>query len=179
LSTLSGLFQHSEPLQNELKQLLKDLKQEYEIKLIQDCKTRWNFTHNMVESILLNEMPFNTIKLKYEMLTVPDSMDLLSEVIDLLQLLKEHTVLLVHQIMCQYLSYFRLFLTLLNTIPGFGFISSHTKILKKELLRKLKGRFDYINLDKNVFIKTAAFLNLSYKKFHFIHDETVRNEHPS
>jgi hypothetical protein len=80
LSTLYGLFQHSEPLQNELKQLQKDLKQEYEIKLIQDCKTRWNFTHNMVESILLNEMPFNTIKLKYEMLTVPDSMDLLSEV---------------------------------------------------------------------------------------------------
>jgi len=50
---LVGSFQHSEPLQKELKQLQKDLKQEYKIKLIQDCKIRWNYTHDMVEFSLM------------------------------------------------------------------------------------------------------------------------------
>jgi hypothetical protein len=174
---LVGSFQHSEPLQKELKQLQKDLKQEYKIKLIQDCKTRWNYTHDMVESILLNEMPLKTMKLKYEKLTVPDNMELLSEVIDLLQPLKEVTVLFSTS---DFVSISFLFPAIFNlieyTVPGFDFKFSHTKILKEELLRTIKGRFDYINQDQNVFIKVAAFLDFRYKKFHFIHDETLRNE---
>jgi hypothetical protein len=131
----------------------------------------------MVESILLNEMPLKTMKLKYEKLTVPDNMELLSEVIDLLQPLKEVTVLFSTSDFVSISFLFPAIFTLIEyTIPGFDFKFSHTKILKEELLRTIKDRFDYINQDQNEFIKVAAFLDFRYKKFHFIHDETVRNE---
>ena len=95
----------------------------------------------MVESILLNEMPLKTMKLKYENLTVPDTMELLSEVFDLLQPLKELTVLFSAS---DYVSisflYPAIFTLIQYTIPSFEFRLPHTKTLKIELLRTLKGR---------------------------------------
>jgi len=155
---LVGSFQHSESLQNELKQLQKDLKQEYKIKLIQDCKTRWNFTHDMVESILLNEMPLKTMKLKYENITFPDTMELLSEVCDLLQPLKELTVLFSAS---DYVSisflYPAIFTLIQYTIPSFEFRLHHTKTQRIDLLRTFKSRFDYLNREQRIFIRQLHF----------------------
>jgi len=91
------------------------------------------------------------MKLKYEKLTVPDNMELLSEEIDLLQPLKEVTVLFCTS---DFVSISFLFPAIFNLIvPGFDFKFSHTKILKEELLRTIKGRFDYINQDQNDSLK--------------------------
>lgn len=71
---LVGSFHHSEPLQLKLKTLQADCKQKIRIKLVQDCKTRWNYTHDMIESILINQQPLKIMnEIDHTALTVPEN----------------------------------------------------------------------------------------------------------
>ena len=58
---LVGSFHHNDLLQIKLKEEQIKQSQECKIKLIQDVKTRWNYTHDLLVSILINEKPLRVI----------------------------------------------------------------------------------------------------------------------
>ena len=101
-----GSFKHSSSLQNDLKNEQMRLNYKHQTRLIQDVATRWNSTYDMLDSLCSNKHALLSLSQKKINKTLANLADylpseeefaMLNELCNLLQHLKELTVLLSEQ----------------------------------------------------------------------------------
>ena len=177
---LVGSFKHSSQLQNKLKDAQNKLKYSSKIKLVQDVPTRWNSSHDMLESICINADALKLLNLDPEIKSiksnVPNEADfiVLNELCILLQPLKDLTEMLS---VSKYVSISILYPVIYNLLnfqlPSLEISNINLSELKEELCKSLNARFTYVWNDK--IFATATLFDFKFRRFEFIKDnETLR-----
>ena len=176
-----GSFKHSEQLTRRLNEKQVQLNSS-QIKLVQDVPTRWNSTHDMLNSIFINRNCLISMSIEPVNSTIKDHVPkeneftLIEELIDLLEPLNELTTNLSGK---KYVSIFIIYpaiYSFINSVfPNFHPKNLEISNLKEEILKSLKARFSFIF--ENNFFKACTYLHYKYKKFEFVSNIEERNKH--
>lgn len=140
-------------------------------KLVQDIKTRWNSTHDMLLSIYNNQVPLKSMELDHSLTSgsIPndEEMNTICELCTLLEPAKNLTVLLSGRHYVTITHVFPQLYSLLNyELDEFDFENSDIRALKDALADSLRVRFRYVLNDS--FFAALTFLDYDYKRFEFI-----------
>ena len=133
----------------------------------------------MIESILTNKTALGRISIEYQIIkdSLPSANEfkVLEDLCELLHPIKEQTK---HFSGKKYVTVTFLFSTLYSLLNGIlesqPIFTELVKTFQKELLRSLKGPFNYIFADD--FFLTATFLDFKFRKFEFIESDIDRHE---
>jgi hypothetical protein len=174
---LVGSFKHSEELRRELSKTQAHLLYTTRIQLVQDIAIRWNSTYDMLDSICVNQGALTMLNMdpKYNSkieLYVPtsDEFEFIDEFCNLLEPLKDFTVLLSAKKYVTICFLYPLIYSLLNgTLSNIELHSQDLLDIREVLLDSIRQRFDYI-FKNNVFL-ASTFLDYNYKNFDFLRDD--------
>jgi hypothetical protein len=184
---LVGSFRHDEKLRNKLNDIQNSLNYSTKKQLIQDVKTRWNSTYEMLDTISMNKTALNELR-KISLLNknikdfVPndDQYELIDEFCDLLEPIKNITDILSGSNYVTISLLYPLIRDLVDdVIPKKNFKYDKISKFKDMILGSLVGRFNYVlneNENNKLFI-ACAFLNPNFKNFDFLNDKSMIKSH--
>ena len=175
-------FRHSYLLTEALKNKQITMNWQCKTKLVQDVPTRWNSTYDMLQSLIKNQVPLDSIvqeastnssiKSNY-----PSNQEFLyiDALLKLLKPLKELTVeLSAYNYSCCSIIYPSIY-GLIEQLKNLSFTYHEVNILKSRLISSLESRFDHVlnGYLSDLFI-SLTFLDIRFKNFEFVKSDRER-----
>ena len=174
---LVGLFRHSEGLINRLAEKQEFLNSKFKGKLIQDFKTRWDTSYDMIESIYLNKDAL--ISMSNESINksiksfIPnsDEFKFIEELCLLLRPLKQLTCILsVKSYISSSIIYPSIYNLVNTNLVSLNLKNKSVILLRDELVASIRKHFSYI-FDDDFFLVTT-FLDFRFKNLEFIEENS-------